>query len=130
MFSLVRKTTFLISVIIIITSCSGKIIRLDQDGGVAKFKVGTEFQVQLDCPAEDGYFWEAVGFNGQVIRQLGPPEIITSAQSNHAKKTYIFHFQTLNPGNALLKINLFGPDSKEGEPMDDFEIMIISGLMG
>jgi hypothetical protein len=130
MAGLVTKIAVIILATLLFAACSGKIISRDQDGGVVNFKVGTSFQIHLQCPAEEEYYWKETGINRQILELLGPPEVTVSPQQNKSLKTYIFHFRTSNPGNALLKFYLFGADSTIDNPLDDFEIMITSGSMG
>lgn len=130
MAGLLQKIAIITAITLLVAACSGKIIDRDQDGGVANFKVGTSFQIHLDCPAEEEYYWKESMINNQILELLGPPEITVSSKHNNTQKTFIFHFRTHNPGNALLKFHLFGPGSTMENPLDDFEIMIASGTMG
>jgi len=127
---LIYKYIFLASIALLLFSCSGEVIRMDQDGKVVTFSVGKKFEVHLESPVNDGYYWEAAGINSHVIYQDGPPIIKTAEQTNKTHHTYIFRFETINEGNALLKFYLYAPDSNGREPLEDFEIMINSGKMG
>jgi predicted secreted protein len=120
----------LLVVAIMLISCSTKVIHQDQDGQVVMYSVGTKFEIQLKCPVNDEHLWELVNTNSMVVKLLEPPERKTAEQTNKTHHIYLFRFETITEGNALLKFNLVIPDSTSKKIIDDFEIMITSGRIG
>lgn len=123
------KNLFLTSImfgLLIMTSCSDKLLMESDNGSSQNYSVGAIFEVQLQGNPERGFVWRKIGIHDEVVQQLGEPEIKTAAESGDDFGTYTFKFKVTTPGNTQLRMMYYDKNAEDPVPKGEFMLTIIS----
>ena len=126
-----KHNLFIIIVLLAaLTGCTNKPFTMEDNGRTIELDLDSPFCVELKGNASNGYSWQVLQMDKDVIRQVGEPGYMPSGDMVGSGGTYTFWFKTVGFGETELVIGYVRRFESDEPPAKTFKLKIISGTMG